>query len=111
MRLHHADTQAAKGWFEGPWNSGLALAVGYANQGINEPHYHQRISEIYLVARGQSVLRIEQHELALRAGDVVVVEPGEVHTFLSSTPDYFHFVIHTPGLSAQEAAADKISVA
>lgn len=33
---------------------------------------------------------------------MVVVEPGEAHTFLSSTEDYFHFVFHYPGLSSQE---------
>jgi quercetin dioxygenase-like cupin family protein len=108
MRHHHADPQAAKGWYEGPWNTGLAIAVGYANAGINEPHRHQRITEIYLVASGQSVLWVEGQEITLAAGDAIVVEPGEAHTFLSSSPDYFHFVIHTPGLCGAEAAADKL---
>ena len=32
----------------------------------------------------------------LRSGDVVVIEPGESHISLESTPDYFHFVLHAP---------------
>jgi len=38
------------------------------------------------------------------------VEPGEMHTFLASSPDYFHFVIQTPGLTGDEAAADKVQL-
>jgi hypothetical protein len=37
---------------------------------------------------------------------VIVVEPGEVHTFAESTPDYFHFVLHCPPVRG-----DKIVVA
>jgi len=32
----------------------------------------------------------------LKAGDMLVVEPGEIHTFADSSTDYLHFVIHTP---------------
>jgi hypothetical protein len=27
---------------------------------------------------------------------MLVIEPGEVHTFVDSTEDYLHFVVHTP---------------
>jgi hypothetical protein len=27
---------------------------------------------------------------------MLVVEPGEVHTFTESSPDYFHFVVQAP---------------
>ena len=53
MRIEHADT-ASKGWYLGPWNSPLGVSVGYANEGIDEPHLHTRISEIYMVARGSA---------------------------------------------------------
>ena len=32
----------------------------------------------------------------LAAGDMLVVESGEPHTFVSSSPDYLHFVVQTP---------------
>jgi hypothetical protein len=41
----------------------------------------------------------------------VVLEPGELHTFLDSSPDYFHFVLHTPGLEGQAALDDRVAVA
>jgi mannose-6-phosphate isomerase-like protein (cupin superfamily) len=110
MRIERADPTEPKGWYFGPWNSDLAVSVGYANEGINEPHLHTRITEIYMVARGTSVLRVEGETITLYAGDVIAVEPGEAHTFLSSTPDYFHFVIHTPGLAGEEARQEKRQV-
>ena len=110
MRIERANPSADKGWYVGPWNSDLTVSVGYANEGINEPHVHQRITEIYLVARGTSEMRVEQETVTLEAGDMIVIEPGETHTFLSSSPEYLHFVIHVPGLSTEEVRAERSSV-
>jgi len=107
MRIERADPSVHKGWSVGPWNSNLAISIGYANEGVDEPHAHQRTTEIYLVARGTSQLRVEQETVSLEPGDVVVIEPGEAHTFLSSSPDYFHFVAQAPGLTGTEAEKDK----
>ncbi len=95
MRLEHADHVAAKGWFSSQYKSASPIWIGYANQGIDEPHVHSQITEIYLVARGTAAIRIEQETVTLSAGDMLVVEPGEAHTFLTSSSDYFHFVLHT----------------
>jgi quercetin dioxygenase-like cupin family protein len=110
MKLIQADPVVAKGWYAGPWNSDLAISVGYANQGVNEPHLHTRITEIYLVACGSAEIRVDQQTISLHPGDMLTLEPGEAHTFLSNTPDYFHFVIHTPGLQGEEARTEKNSV-
>lgn len=111
MRLEKADPPAAKGWYAGPWNSNLDISVGYAYQGVDEPHRHTRITEIYLVACGTAQIQVGRQTIHLLAGDMLIVEPGEAHTFLSSSPDYFHFVIHTPGLQGEEARREKIAVA
>lgn len=52
--------------------------------------------EVYLVAQGQSTAVVDGRKLELKAGDMLVIEPGEVHTFVDSTEDYLHFVVHTP---------------
>lgn len=111
MRLERADQTRGKGWYAGPWDSALAVSVGYAMRGIDEPHAHTRITEIYLIARGTAVMRVERQDVTLQAGDMLALEPGEAHTFVSSSPDYFHFVIHTPGLANEEARAEKTAVA
>ena len=66
MRLERARSDMAKGWYVGPWNSELAVSIGYANEGVNEPH-----------------------------------------TFLPSPPDYFHFVVHLPGMEGEQARTEK----
>jgi uncharacterized protein YjlB len=90
------DESKAKGWFVGPWNSAVPVAVGYAHEGIQEKHYHGQMYEVYLVARGESTAVVGEREIGLRAGDLLVVEPGEGHTFRHSSPDYLHFVVHAP---------------
>ena len=49
---HERITDNAKGWFAGPWDSNLAISIGFANEGVDEPHVHSQVTEIYLVARG-----------------------------------------------------------
>ena len=110
MRIERGNFSNQKGWYTGPWNSELAISVGYANVGLDEPHFHTKITEIYLIARGTSVVQVEAEKVALSMGDMLVVEPGEAHTFLESSADYFHFVIHTPGLAGEEARSEKISI-
>jgi hypothetical protein len=74
------DKSVAKGWFVGPWNSAVPVPVGYANEGVNEPHKHAQMFEIYLVARGTSTAVVNQQPIRLQAGDMLIVEPGETHT-------------------------------
>ena len=110
MQIERASGDVAKGWCVGPWNASLTISVGFANEGVDDPHFHERMTEIYLVARGTVEIRIEGETVRLSQNDVVVIEPGEAHTFLAASPDYFHFVVHTPGLQGQEAKADKVRV-
>lgn len=87
---------AGKGWFVGPWNSAVPVAVGFSDRGLNDPHTHDEMFELYLVAHGSSIAVVDGRTVALAAGDVLVVEPGEQHTFTASSDEYRHFVIQTP---------------
>jgi uncharacterized protein YjlB len=107
MRLEKAGLQD-KGWYAASWELPLAGAAGYAHTAINEPHFHRRITEVYLIARGSAQAQVGDQFLALAPGNLLVIEPGEARTFLSASPDYFHFVLHLPRLRQEEALADKI---
>jgi mannose-6-phosphate isomerase-like protein (cupin superfamily) len=96
-----------KGWFAGPWDSDLAISIGFANAGVDDPHVHARITEVYLVARGSASMRVETETVELIEGDALIVEPGEAHTFLASSQDYFDFVVNTPGVSGDDAIREK----
>jgi quercetin dioxygenase-like cupin family protein len=76
-------------------------------EGVDDPHLHTVLHEAYLVAKGNSEVRVGLETIQLEPGDVLVVEPNEPHTFLSSSPDYFHFVIQTPGTQGKAAQAEK----
>lgn len=110
MRIEKPDPNRPKGWYAGPWDSALPISIGYANEGVDDPHLHRTITEVYCIARGTVEMRIEGETVTLHAGDAVIVEPGEAHTFLSNSPDYFHLVIQTPGLPGDAARADKVTV-
>ena len=87
MRLARNDgKQPAKGWYSELTHPALPF-IGFANQGINERHLHRELREVYLVARGSSTIVVNDNPIALHAGDVIVVEPGEVHTFIASSLD------------------------
>jgi mannose-6-phosphate isomerase-like protein (cupin superfamily) len=96
MRLLHAGDDA-KGWLDGPWRSDLSIAIGYATRAIDEPHTHDRSTEIYLVAAGTAIAAVDGAEVELEAGDVLIVAPHEVRTIASTSPDYRCFVLATGG--------------
>jgi len=87
---------SGKGWFLGPWNSELSIAVGFSDRGFDDPHCHDAMCELYLVARGTSTALVDEQVVVLGVGDLLVVEPGEAHTFTSSSDDYLHFVVQAP---------------
>jgi mannose-6-phosphate isomerase-like protein (cupin superfamily) len=101
MRVATTDPALAKGWYWGPWNTDLTISVGFANTGVDKPHLHHRMNGIYLIACGTATMRVETETLALSAGQVITIEPGEAH---------IHYVIPVPGLQGAEARADKIPV-
>ena len=106
MQIHHSRPPAPdhpdKGWYVGTWNGTFPVPVGYARTGIDDPHLHTLVMEVFLIARGRAEIRVEHETFTVEAGDMVIVEPGEAHTFLSNSPDYFHFVLHYPGLVTQD---------
>ncbi len=101
------DSKLDKGWFVGPWNSNVPVPVGYANEGIDLLHYHEQMYEIYLVAKGTSTILVDKTAVHLKAGDMIVLEPNELHTFTESSEDYLHFVIHAPFVKGDKVIVEK----
>jgi mannose-6-phosphate isomerase-like protein (cupin superfamily) len=105
MKIARSDgSRRPKGWYFDLAHPALPF-IGFANQGIHERHYHRQAHEVYLVARGSSTIVVDDVAFLLSAGDIAVVEPGEVHTFTSSSEDYFHFVLQCPPVEG-----DKVTV-
>jgi uncharacterized protein YjlB len=105
MIITHLDpSKPAKGWYELPELPALPW-IGFATQGIPEPHHHRQMCEVYLVASGSSTLLVNGAAVELDIGDVMVVEAGEEHTFVASSPDYFHFVLQCPRVVGDKVLA------
>ena len=96
---------SGKGWFVGPWNSAVPIGIGFCDTGFDDPHVHDEMFEVYLIARGSSTAIVDGQAVALAAGDLLIVEPGEQHTFTKSSDDYLHFVIQTPFVRGDKRAA------
>jgi quercetin dioxygenase-like cupin family protein len=52
--------------------------------------------EVYMVARGQSRAVVEDNKIEQCSGDVLIVEPGEVHTLTHGPSAPLHVVVQTP---------------
>ena len=110
MRVEKEDPNAGKGWY-----------VSGETFGCTEPWATPARSSTSLICTGAQLRsiwslaatlmrRVEHETVRPELGDVLVVEPGAAHSMLASSPDYFHFVVHLPGLPAEEARADNVMV-
>src|SRR5688500_4246718 len=105
MILANEDGVDGEAWFVGPWNSAVPASLSFGGRIGRESHVHDEMFEVYLVARGSARIRVGGEVYELHAGNIAVVEPGEVHAMLDGTDDYRHFVVQTPFV-----AGDKRSV-
>ena len=46
------------------------------------PHYHKKTVEVFFVIGGEGIISINDHMNYCKTGDIVVCEPGDIHTFL-----------------------------
>ena len=74
----------------------------FACAGTDEVHVHDAMHEVYLVARGTATVTVGSAPVEVLAGTVLVVEPGESHTFSEHSNDYLHFVAQAPLVSGDK---------
>ena len=103
--IKHSADRSGRGWFGGPWDSDIPVAIGYADEGVDDPHVHDSMYEIYFIALGSSTAVVDGQRIDLKSGDVLVVEPGEAHTFVASSNDYLHFVVQAPFVNGDKRTA------
>jgi len=70
------------------WESGLKGDVGVAFAEIirSDPHYHKKMTEYYMVVRGEGTLYLDDKPVELKPSVVVKTEPGVVHYAVSKRP-------------------------
>jgi mannose-6-phosphate isomerase-like protein (cupin superfamily) len=87
MRIYHKSEESGDGpaWICGHWNgSPLEIGTGLRREaGAGEVRHQHPYREYYVVLEGDAELEVEGRLVALRAGMVVMVEPGERHMVAS----------------------------
>jgi mannose-6-phosphate isomerase-like protein (cupin superfamily) len=83
VRIYRKSEESGDGpvWICGHWNgSPLAIGTGLRSEvGPNEVRHYHPYREYYVVLDGAAELEVEGKVVQLRAGMVVMVEPGEHH--------------------------------
>jgi quercetin dioxygenase-like cupin family protein len=67
----------------------LAQVVVIGPQETVEPHYHKETYEFYYVISGFCKIRISENERELRAGEMMLTEPGDIHSVYNGGVDDF----------------------
>lgn len=77
-------------WFLGNANLGGPLQLAYKKGNTKDVkyHYHSEVYEYFIVLNGTAVLTIDNKEIRLTKGTVVVVEPGEKHLLKERSSDF-----------------------
>ena len=87
MRIYHKSEESGSGpaWVCGHWNgSPLEIGMGLRSEvGAGETRHYHPYREYYVVLEGTAELEVEGALVPLRAGMVVLVEPGERHMVAS----------------------------
>ena len=87
---------------------GLVVGAGSARTRVDpEGESNHPASSSTRAAVRRSGADPESETIELREGDALIIESGEAHTFLASSDDYLHFVIHTPCLAGDVARTEK----
>jgi mannose-6-phosphate isomerase-like protein (cupin superfamily) len=59
---------------------GLRISFGrMQSSGRADPHVHEHADQLFIVLKGEMVMKTEQEEVRLKEGDVAYIPPGEVH--------------------------------
>ena len=58
----------------------LPFSIAIADIQQSQPHYHNHTIETYTVVQGDIEVRLNDERRALRPGEIVLIEPGTVHS-------------------------------
>ena len=84
---------------ESPDMSGLLVQV----RGSMAPHVHKLTQEVVYMLRGEGLLQLGTERMLLKAGAVVRIPAGTVHTFTNQGPaPAVFFVVTTPRWDEQD---------
>ncbi|MFO7661550.1 MAG: cupin domain-containing protein [Chloroflexota bacterium] len=57
------------------------------------PHAHHTSIEVYVVTRGECVLEVDGRTSVMRPGDIILMEPGDVHALANRGEEPFELLV------------------
>ena len=87
MKIYYPaeDNTDTPSWVCGHWNgSPIEIGMGRRTEvGPNEIRHHHPYREYFIVLEGSAELEVEDSIVPIRAGMIVMIEPGERHKVVS----------------------------
>jgi len=59
-------------------------------------HLHRTMAEYFLLLQGSLRLRVDDREIGMKQGDLVVIEPGEAHAVIHASRDSLLLLLMPP---------------
>ena len=95
MRFLYLDRNTPGAEIMGPANSASSARVSYVTR--DEPlHYHRNMRELCVVTSGAATLLLAGQTRPLGPNVAITFEPGELHGWRDTTPDFLALLIHEP---------------
>ena len=87
-----------KKWLLGIQKSKSPVEIGYFEKAQDKLHYHNKVSEYYLLFSGQMKIIINHKELILKQGSILFIQPKEKHQVINTSKDLKCFLVKWPHL-------------
>ncbi len=75
-----------EGWHLAESALPIQVGVRYGSSPFGKRHLHKAMAEYFLLLEGELRLQVDGNVLEMKKGDLIVVEPGESHEVLHSSP-------------------------
>ena len=85
-------------WLLGIGDSVSPVEIGHFTEVIDRPHKHEKTHEYYMIIQGSMRLFVNGIENVLKKGDVVYIEPGEIHHAEPITKEIEGYLVKWPHL-------------
>ena len=87
---------SGKKWLLGIGESKSPVEIGYCEDCSDKQHFHKEVNEYYIVTEGSFEILINGRKTSVTKGQVLFVEPGEIHGITKTSPDLKCFLVKWP---------------
>ena len=75
------------GWYMNDSNFPIQFGIHNCDIPIGPAHFHRTMHEYFFIIQGKVKLSVQGRHISLEKGDLLVINPGEVHEMVSRSSD------------------------